>query len=313
MAYGWMVIDRIAVEEELRRVFEPSVVQVMVNVLNQAAVSAVEVTRLDLRDLSGTMHELAQAQARTEARLEELAQAQARTEARLEELAQAQARTEARLERLEAIVEQLAQAQARTEARLERLEAIVEQLAQAQARTEARLEELESTVGRLVLAQERTEAQVQRLTEIVGDLKGRMLELVYRGRASAYFGILLQRIRVVDPSDLDDDLRERLTPEEFKDWFRVDLVLSGKPRYRPGAEPIWLVVEISSVIDEYDVARAQKRAAYLQRANYRALPLVAGEKITPGARAFAEAQHVPLSLDGQIYFWDEALDAILKD
>jgi len=287
-----MVIDRIAVEEELRRVFEPSVVQVMVNVLNQAAVSAVEVTRLDLRDLSGTMHELAQAQARTEARLEELAQAQARTEARLEELAQAQARTEARLERLEAIVEQLAQ---------------------AQARTEARLEELESTVGRLVLAQERTEAQVQRLTEIVGDLKGRMLELVYRGRASAYFGILLQRIRVVDPSDLDDDLRERLTPEEFKDWFRVDLVLSGKPRYRPGAEPIWLVVEISSVIDEYDVARAQKRAAYLQRANYRALPLVAGEKITPGARAFAEAQHVPLSLDGQIYFWDEALDAILKD
>jgi len=259
-----MVIDRIAVEEELRRVFEPSVVQVMVNVLNQAAVSAVEVTRLDLRDLSGTMHELAQAQARTEARLE-------------------------------------------------RLEAIVEQLAQAQARTEARLEELESTVGRLVLAQERTEAQVQRLTEIVGDLKGRMLELVYRGRASAYFGILLQRIRVVDPSDLDDDLRERLTPEEFKDWFRVDLVLSGKPRYRPGAEPIWLVVEISSVIDEYDVARAQKRAAYLQRANYRALPLVAGEKITPGARAFAEAQHVPLSLDGQIYFWDEALDAILKD
>jgi uncharacterized coiled-coil protein SlyX len=57
---------------------------------------------------------LADAQARTEARVEELARAQARTEARVEELAQAQARTEAR-------VEELAQAQARTEAELARL------------------------------------------------------------------------------------------------------------------------------------------------------------------------------------------------
>ncbi len=71
---------------------------------------------------------MAQAQARTEKRLEELAQAQARTERRLEELAQAQARTEKRLE-------ELAQAQARTEKRLE-------ELAQAQARTERRLEKL---------------------------------------------------------------------------------------------------------------------------------------------------------------------------
>ena len=43
------------------------------------------------------LEQLAQAQARTEARVEELAQAQARTEARLEELAQAQARTEVNL------------------------------------------------------------------------------------------------------------------------------------------------------------------------------------------------------------------------
>lgn len=51
---------------------------------------------------------LAQAQARTEARVGELAHAQARTEARVGELAQAQARTEAR-------IGELAQAQARTE------------------------------------------------------------------------------------------------------------------------------------------------------------------------------------------------------
>jgi uncharacterized coiled-coil protein SlyX len=43
---------------------------------------------------------LAQAQARTEARVEELAQAQARTEARIEELAQAQTKTEEELRKL---------------------------------------------------------------------------------------------------------------------------------------------------------------------------------------------------------------------
>src|SRR6266508_1836131 len=85
-----------------------------------------EVSFSDLRDI---VRELAQAQLRTEARVEELAQAQARTEVRLdslttrvEELAQAQLRTETRMEAL-------AQAQARTEARMEAL-------AQAQLRTE---------------------------------------------------------------------------------------------------------------------------------------------------------------------------------
>jgi len=113
-----MVIDRRAVEAELNQVFEPAIVQVVVNVLNRVALSAVDVTRADLYDLRVTMHELAQAQLRTEARLEELAQAQARTEARLE-------RVETALERLEAAVMQLVLAQATTEARVKQLEITV--------------------------------------------------------------------------------------------------------------------------------------------------------------------------------------------
>ena len=133
-----------------------------------------EIKRTEFEDLKGAMHGLAQAQARTEARIEELAQAQARTEARVEELAQAQARTEARIEELaqaqartEARVEELAQAQARTEARVEELaqaqartEARIEELAQAQARTEARIEELAQ-------AQARTEARLDKLDQTV--------------------------------------------------------------------------------------------------------------------------------------------------
>ncbi|MCX7966053.1 MAG: hypothetical protein N2596_05465, partial [Syntrophorhabdaceae bacterium] len=78
-----------------------------------------------VKDLGIKTAELAEAQKRTEERVEELAQAQKRTEERVEELAQAQKRTEER-------VEELAQAQKRTEER-------VEELAQAQKRTEEAL------------------------------------------------------------------------------------------------------------------------------------------------------------------------------
>ncbi len=71
-----------------------------------------------------------------------LAQAQARTEARVEELAQAQARTDERLTRVENVVEKLAQAQARTEAR-------VEELAQAQMQTEVALKNLSVRIDNL--------------------------------------------------------------------------------------------------------------------------------------------------------------------
>jgi len=86
------------------------------------------VRRQDFDELRAVVHELAQAQKRTEERLDRL-------EAVVEELAQAQKRTEERLDRLEAVVEELAQAQKRTEER-------VTELAQAQKRTEERVTEL---------------------------------------------------------------------------------------------------------------------------------------------------------------------------
>jgi hypothetical protein len=82
-------------------------------------------TRADFEELKGVVRDLAEAQRRTELRIEELAQAQQRTEIRLEELAQAQQRTEIRLE-------ELAQAQQRTDSHMG-------ELAQAQKRTQDEL------------------------------------------------------------------------------------------------------------------------------------------------------------------------------
>ena len=111
----------------------PEVHRYMVTLIDRR-VKKVGTAREDFGVLQSLVTRLAEAQARTEKRMEELAQAQTRSESRvdrldaaMEELAQAQARAEERFGRLEVIV-------ARTEERLDRVEAAVEKLAEAQAR-----------------------------------------------------------------------------------------------------------------------------------------------------------------------------------
>lgn len=84
----------------------------------------------------------------------ELAEAQKRTEQRVEELAQAQKKSEERLTRLEKTVQELAEAQKRTEQR-------VEELAEAQKRTEQELREL-------AVALKETRQMVGNLSDTVG-------------------------------------------------------------------------------------------------------------------------------------------------
>lgn len=88
-----------------------------------------------VKELATAQHELAEAQQRTESRVEDLTEAQKRTEARVEELAEAQKRTDSH-------VEELAEAQKRTEAR-------VEELAEAQMQTTWAVKDLAKQVGGL--------------------------------------------------------------------------------------------------------------------------------------------------------------------
>ena len=158
------MIDTFKLYEKLSSSINPQVAKMVVDALsdlNDGIQNAA--TKEDFRELKEIVHDLAEAQKRTEARVEELAEAQKRTEARVEELAEAQTKTEKRLDSLTIKVEELAEAQKRTEARVEELaeaqkrtEARVEELAEAQKRTEARVEELAQ-------AQQRTERSLQKL------------------------------------------------------------------------------------------------------------------------------------------------------
>jgi hypothetical protein len=162
---------------------------------------------------------------------------------------------------------------------------------------------------RVLVEQVRALVEAQhRTTDTVGRLKGLVLELTYLEKAGAYFGPLLRRLRVVEPHTLEDTLEASLTHGEFRDLLRLDLVLSGRPRRQPEAPEVWLAVEISSVVDQGDVDRAERRAGLLRKAGYRALPVAAGEQMTRGAEESARVQQVVLLQDGQILFWEEALE-----
>ena len=307
-------VDRLAAahlraEERLSRLEERfSRLEEKVAELAEAQIRAEErLSRLEER-----VAELAEAQIRTEERLArlgervaELVEAQIRAEERLSrleervaELVEAHLRAEKRLSRLEERVAELAEAQIRAEERLSRLEERVAELAEAQARTEKVLAELAGRMTTLVEAQRRTEADV-------ADLKGMTLELRYRDRAPAYFAKILRRARLLSDSELmelldSEKAREALSEEEREDLLLADLILWGR-RKSDDAE-VYLVGEVSWVVDCGDVERARRRADLLGRLGVTTIPVVAGRTLTEEADQLAREKKVLRFLDGGFYY-----------
>jgi myosin heavy subunit len=216
---------------------------------------------------------------------------------------------------LKAVVADLAAAQKRTEERVDRLEAAVLELAAAQKRTEQRVEELaaaqkrtEQRVEELAAAQKRTEDILQKLVIRVGKNTGKILEIDYRDKAFAYFGTLLRKVKVISLQKLEPTLEQHLSEAEFNALLPLDLLVSGQVRRsnQPN-DVVYLAVEVSAVIDDNDVERAQQRAALLRKAGYRTVATVAGEEITESALSAATARSVLVAQDGLKQNWEQAL------
>jgi hypothetical protein len=218
---------------------------------------ATRVNRIDehLAEVSGALAQLAAAQARTEERVAELATAQRDLAAAQRDLAAAQARTEER-------VGELAQAQARAEAQIERL-------AEAQVQTEKQLGALrawQTGESRRREGEQYERQVVRRAATIFGGGDGGSPEdAAIRRRIMA----ALDRIpgetfrRAISPRGKFDEL-----PAE-NDPFLADLV------WWKGEHVA--VAEVSIVVDNNDVFRAQARADTLRRAGSDALPVVIGQ------------------------------------
>ena len=162
------MMNRTRIREKLGHVFVNQQAEVLSEVIYDSYNALVRAD--DFNELKGIVKELAEAQQRTEQRVEDLAETQQRTEQRVEELAEsqqhlveAQQRTEQRVEELAKAQQHLAEAQQRTEQRVEDLAKAQQHLAEAQQRTEQRVEELAES-------QQHTEHALQQLARQMGGL-----------------------------------------------------------------------------------------------------------------------------------------------
>jgi myosin heavy subunit len=260
-------------------------------------------TRADLHELTGVVKELADAQKRTECRVEELAAAQGRTEHHVEELAAAQKQTEIQMR-------ELSEAQKQTQLRMG-------ELSEAQRQTERRMGELseaqrqtERRMGEMSDAQRHTDIQFGEMSRVVSELaalqqqmlirldknEGRSFELFLRTHLPAYLGRHMRRCRVISADQLLDTVEGRLAEEEIDDLLRADLVATAVV----DGTPMHLVGEVSCTADREDVVRAARRAGHLRKAGLPAMPFVACEAIGPKTLELASSEQVRVLVEGRL-------------
>jgi len=178
---------------------------------------------------------------------------------------------------------------------------IDERFAEFQRRTDERFAELAQAINRLATTFEQEMAEV----------RGKLLEIDYRNKFGAIFGGRLRKPQLVDPADLWDMFSGRLDESEIRKVAAADLIVRGRPALSREDGELWLVIEVSSVIDRNDVARAAERAALLRKAGLLAMPVAAGRRLTQGASVLANELRVVLAKNGSLAGWDEALSQVL--
>jgi len=279
------------IKEKVKKVFsdeQAEVINEIVDIVDQT-VKVKDFNELKdiVRDIAIAQKELAEAQKRTEQKVEELAEAQKRTEQKVEELAEAQKRTEQRVEELaeaqkrtEQRVEELAEAQKRTEQRVEELaeaqkrtEQRVEELAEAQKRTEQKVEELaeaqkrtEQKVEELAEAQKRTEQRVEELAEAQKRTEEELKELIKEhqktreqiGGLSGTVGYYLEDLSypslpIVLKEDIGLEVEGYLERRfiEYPDGGEDEINIFGKGRI--DGKQLYIVGEAKSQIGKRDV------------------------------------------------------------
>ena len=211
-------------------------------------------------------------------------------------------------EELLALPRELAEVQRRTDERFAELAEAIKQLTlrfeEAQRRNDERFAELAEAIRQLTL---RFEEAQQRNDNQFADIRGKLLEIEYRNKIGAIFGGRLRKPRVVDAGDVWDMLRDQLGEAEIRRIVAADLIVRGGLLRAQGEGELWLVVEVSSVIDRNDVARAAERAALLRKAGLMVVPVVAGQRLTQGAVTLAEEFGVAIARNGGLDGWDKAL------
>ena len=262
--------------EQLKAAFPKESAEALAHVLSEVAEEIQNtVTKQDFAELKATVHELAEAQKRTDVAIERLTEAQKRTDATVDRLAEAQGRTEERVGSLEAAVERLAEAQRRTEERVGSLEAAVDRLIEAQKRTDVAIE-------RLTEAQKRTDATVQVLVEAQNRIEATVHELAEAQRRTEeslrLSGLRVEALFSRSGPDAEAAFRDGLREIVSEAGYKVEVHRGQDPEgyinYDPGRSyeldvlvrnGTVIAVEIKSSVDSHDVVRFVRTVSLFER------------------------------------------------
>jgi predicted nuclease with TOPRIM domain len=286
----------------------------LIQLLEQQPAWRAELRRWVLTDellaLPQTVHELAEAQRRTEEQLGQLAVRMDELTQRIDQLAVRMDQLTVRMDELTQRIDQLAVRMDQLAVRMDELTQRVDQLAVRMDQLAVRMDELTQRVDQLAVRMDELTQRVGQLTEAqlrmgsdVERLKGSDLERRYRERGHAYFSRILRRTHVLSGDELVNLLdaavtQGRLSEDEADEVIQADVVVRG--RRRDDNTEVYLVVEVSWGVGLSDVQRAADRATLLARLGIPALPVVAGFWVTPEAEEPAHALRVWQVTDGRV-------------
>jgi predicted nuclease with TOPRIM domain len=254
----------------------------------------------ELATLRRVVGELAEQQRATTAQIAALTERMERVESQIAALTERMERVEGQIAALTERMERVEQQQTATTEQIRQLTERMERVEQQQAATTAQIQLLAAQVSELV-------EMTRRHEDSIGQLRGWYLESKARDRAPAVFGPWLERVRLAPV----DEIRRRVLPVLGKEGLRrilaADVIVSGRADDLPNAPTVWLVVEVSAVVDPSDVARALERAALLRQVTENVIPVVWGPQLTEEARYLAEEQALVVVRDGALEGWEAAL------
>ena len=172
----------------------------------------------------------------------------------------------------------------------------MDQFAERMDQFAEQMREQSEQIKDIVLHLKNVDARFLPLEKRMDRLMGDEAERRFRGRAPAYFGHLIRRMRVVDSSTLADKVDDAIDAGTFAEADRdplllLDVVVRG--RDIETREERYLAAEVSVGIGEGDILRAVDRAALLQKlTGIPAVPVVGGYSISPRFRCIADERHV---------------------
>ncbi|MDW8060391.1 MAG: hypothetical protein RMK01_09985, partial [Thermomicrobium sp.] len=152
-------------------------------------------------------------------------------------------------------------------------------------------EELTLQVGALERTVQVLANRLDKVAERGDRTIGMVLELRAERRLSSWLGRYVRGLRVRPPGEWEREFRDRLAPEAFDRILDADLLARGRLA-ADGQRDVWLVVEVSHVIDARDVARAVEWTLLLRRAGFLAIPVVLGAAVSGEAQEAIEREGV---------------------